>query len=144
MIKDFSSYMNEKATNEAEHEVQEYMFFGNLEAIKRKCESILSMDQKAVDGLLNQGGHDWASDHIAVAKENVDQVEGFLAGELASSVSESKSSDALKKEILKSIVKIDDSMSYEDFAVAVAQILREEYGEHLFKPFMAKLQKELG
>jgi hypothetical protein len=59
-------------------------------------------------------------------------------------VSESKESDSLKKEIVKAIIKIDDSMSYEDFASAVAQVLKEEYGSHLFKPFVSSLQKELG
>lgn len=68
-------------TNEAHEDLQNYMFFSNLESIKRKCESILAMDFKAIDELLNAGGHDWAADHITVAKENIDQVENFLVGQ---------------------------------------------------------------
>jgi hypothetical protein len=67
--------------NESHEDLQNYMFFSNLETIKRKCESILAMDFKAIDEMLNAGGHDWAADHITVAKENIDQVENFLVGQ---------------------------------------------------------------
>jgi len=137
---------------ESHEDLENYMFFSNLESIKRKCESILSRDFKAIDELLNEGGHDWAADHVAVAKENIDQVESFLTGhfedphraEDLQGVSESKESDSLKKEIVKAMIKIDDSMSYEDFASAVASVLKEEYGSHNFKPFVSSLQKDLG
>ena len=59
-------------------------------------------------------------------------------------VNESKQSDALAKEIDKAMIKIDDSMSYTDFALAVGKILREEYGSHNYKGFMEVLHKELG
>ena len=57
------------------------------------------------------------------------------------SLQESKESDKLSKEILKSIMKIDDSMSYKDFATAVAKILKDEYGTHNFEPFLEHLKK---
>lgn len=59
-------------------------------------------------------------------------------------VKESKESDSLAKEINKSMIKIDDSMSYEDFALAVGKILKEEYGSHNYKGFMETLHKDLG
>lgn len=59
-------------------------------------------------------------------------------------INESKESDKLAIEINKSMLKIDDSMSYEDFALAVAKILKDEYGEHNYGPFMKVLHKELG
>lgn len=82
MFKKFNQFVNEDSSSvqESHEELQNYMFFSNLESIKRKCEAILAMDFKKVDELLNEGGHDWAADHIAVAKENIDQVEGFLTG----------------------------------------------------------------
>ncbi len=55
-----------------------------------------------------------------------------------------KESDRLAIEINKSIDSINDSMSYEDFAVAVAKILIDEYGEHNYTPFMRVLNRELG
>ena len=54
---------------------------------------------------------------------------------------ESKDSDALAKGINKAIIKIDDSMSYKDFALAVGKILRDDYGKHTFKMFMDVLHK---
>lgn len=59
-------------------------------------------------------------------------------------VNESKTSEKLAAAIDKSMIKIDESMSYEDFALAVGQILRDEYGQHNFKPFMEVLKDDLG
>ena len=58
-------------------------------------------------------------------------------------ISESKESDALAKEIDKAMIKIDDSMSYKDFALAVATVLRDEYGSHNYLPFIEELKKNL-
>jgi len=59
-------------------------------------------------------------------------------------INESKESDALAKAIDKAMIKIDDSMSYKDFALAVGKILKEEYGSHNFEGFMEVLHKDLG
>ena len=59
-------------------------------------------------------------------------------------IRESNQSDKLAIEIDNSIIKIDDSMSYEDFALAVAKVLKDEYGSHNFEPFLTKLTSELG
>ncbi|MDA9263063.1 hypothetical protein OAC86_01090 [bacterium] len=66
--------------------------------------------------------------------------EQFTSDNLA----ESKKSNDLANSINKAMIKIDDSMSYEDFALAVGQILRDEYGQHNFMPFMEVLHKDLG
>jgi hypothetical protein len=57
-----------------------YMFFSNLEQIKRQCELLLKLDQNMVNEIL-ENGHDWADDHISSAKENIDQVFDFLMNE---------------------------------------------------------------
>jgi hypothetical protein len=57
-----------------------YMFFSNLEQIKRQCDLLLSFDQNMINQLLNNG-HDWADDHISTAKENMDQVFDFIMNE---------------------------------------------------------------
>jgi len=57
---------------------------------------------------------------------------------------ESKESDELAKQIDKAIIKIDDSMSYKDLALAVSKILKDDYGKHNFKAFMEVLHKDLG
>jgi hypothetical protein len=60
------------------NETGNYMFFGNLETMKRLVDELLTMDQSEIDAILNE--HDWASDHISVATENLEQVFDFLAG----------------------------------------------------------------
>jgi hypothetical protein len=53
-------------------------------------------------------------------------------------------SETLQTAIVKAINEIDESMSYQDFAKAVANVLREEYGTHNFEPFVKTLKDELG
>ena len=54
------------------------MVFGNLETMKRLVDELLAMDREDIDAILME--HDWASDHISVATENLEQVFDFLAG----------------------------------------------------------------
>ena len=63
-----------------EHESSRYMFFSNLQQMKRQCEILLDMDHNMVEDILNHG-HDWAQDHISEAKNNMDQVFDFLMNE---------------------------------------------------------------
>ena len=48
------------------------------------------------------------------------------------------------KAIDQAIAGVDESLSYKDFAVAVAIVLKEEYGVHLFDDWMEILHAELG
>jgi hypothetical protein len=61
-------------------ESERYMFFSNLEQMKRQCELLLELDRNMVEGILTNG-HDWAQDHIAEAKNNMDQVFDFIMNE---------------------------------------------------------------
>jgi hypothetical protein len=61
-------------------ESERYMFFSNLEQMKRQCELLLELDRNMVEGILSDG-HDWAQDHIAEAKNNMDQVFDFIMNE---------------------------------------------------------------
>jgi len=63
-----------------EQESPNYMFFSNLEQMKRQCELLLELDPHTVDEIL-MNGHDWADDHISTAKENIDQVFDFMMNE---------------------------------------------------------------
>ena len=63
-----------------EQESPNYMFFSNLEQIKRQCELLLELNPSKIDDILING-HDWADDHITVAKENMDQVFDFMMNE---------------------------------------------------------------
>jgi len=79
----------------------------------------------------------WDEEHEDEKTQNENHISKF-------DIFESKKSEALAKAMDKAMIKIDDSMSYEDFALAVGQILRDEYGQHNFKRFMQVLHKDLG
>jgi hypothetical protein len=59
---------------------QRYMFFSNLEQMRRQCDLLLDLDRDMIEQILDHG-HDWAQDHIAEAKNNMDQVFDFLMNE---------------------------------------------------------------
>jgi hypothetical protein len=64
----------------SEQESSRYMFFSNLEQIRRQCDLLLELGEDEVSSIL-ENGHDWAQDHIAEAKNNMDQVFDFLMNE---------------------------------------------------------------
>jgi len=71
-----------KILDEQMKKTSNYMFFSNLEQIKRQCEMMLEMDPNKIDELI-QNGHDWADDHISEAKTNIDQVFDFFKNEMS-------------------------------------------------------------
>jgi hypothetical protein len=70
-----------KVLMEQESRSNRYMFFSNLEQMRRQCDMLLEMDQNEIEEILNNG-HDWAQDHISEAKNNMDQVFDFLKNEM--------------------------------------------------------------
>jgi len=67
-----------KVLNESHEDYSDrYMFFSNLEQMRRQCDMLLELDQDMVTEILDDG-HDWAQDHIAEAKNNMDQVFDFM------------------------------------------------------------------
>jgi len=63
-----------------EENSQRYMFFSNLEQMRRQCDILLDMDHDMIESILDNG-HDWAQDHISESKNNMDQVFDFLMNE---------------------------------------------------------------
>lgn len=63
-----------------EQENERYMFFSNLEQIQRQCKLLLDLEESIIESIL-ENGHDWAQDHIATAKESIDQVFDFIMNE---------------------------------------------------------------
>jgi hypothetical protein len=76
---------------------ERYMFFSNLEQMKRQCDMLLDMDQQQIESILSNG-HDWAQDHIAEAKNNMDQVFDFL-------MNETKDSDGEDEQMMGSMME---------------------------------------
>ena len=83
-LEEMCSGLENEKSNESnslkEHgETSNYMFFGNLKTIKRLVDEMLEMDESKVDAIL-LNGHNWAVDHIATSKDDVEEVFNFLAG----------------------------------------------------------------
>ena len=66
---------------EQAYESTRYMFFSNLVQIRRQAELLMELDEDMINSLL-ENGHDWAQDHIATAKESIDQVFDFIMNEV--------------------------------------------------------------
>jgi hypothetical protein len=72
---------DESALPEASNEnVGYYMFFRNLMSMKHYIDEILQMDPAKVEAMLKDG-HDWASDHITSAKDDVAEVAEWIRTE---------------------------------------------------------------
>jgi hypothetical protein len=65
----------------SEQENERYMFFSNLEQLHRQTAMLLELGEDTVVSILEHG-HDWAQDHVAVAKENIDQVFDFMMNQI--------------------------------------------------------------
>ena len=98
-------------------ESERYMFFSNLEQMKRQCEILLELDRNMVEGILSNG-HDWAQDHIAESKNNMDQVFDFLMNEL----NEGDSNEMMEDDGLEDLAIADetDGKMTPDQAVALS------------------------
>ena len=131
--KDLSNLVK-RALREQMEENANYMFFSNLEQIKRQCEMLLEMDPHKIDDII-QNGHDWADDHISEAKTNIDQVFDFFKNEMSKEsqyvdyedlVSEGKKKTGTKlcargKAAAKSKFKVYPSAYANGYAVSVCK-----------------------
>ena len=89
-----------RVLKEERMEMKRYMFFSNLEQIRRQADLLLDLDHSQIEDILEKG-HDWADDHITVSKENLDQVFDFLMNET-------------KKEGMELSMNIDDKDMMEE------------------------------
>jgi hypothetical protein len=90
---DLLRLINQKLSEQ--RSTENYMFFGNLEQMKRQIDDLMSVDPQYIDQLL-QNGHDWADDHISKSKENLDHVYEFFMNELSSEESLSESNEMIE------------------------------------------------
>jgi hypothetical protein len=60
---------------------ENYMFFGNLQIIKRAVDALLEMDPQEIDEILNNG-HDWAADHVTTSKDDLQEVADFFINKM--------------------------------------------------------------
>jgi hypothetical protein len=85
-----------KTLTEGQMPQENYMFFGNIEQMKRQCELLMQEDKNQIDSILKQ--HDWAQDHIAEAKSLLDQVFDFLMNQTKGDDQENNVDDDLLNE----------------------------------------------
>lgn len=83
-----------------EEESTRYMFFSNLEQMKSQAEKLLGLDENKLSEIL-ESGHDWAQDHIATAKESMDQAFDFIMNEI-------KNEDKTSEETTEVIADINE------------------------------------
>ena len=79
-MKNLNSIIKKVLNEDHDMKSTRYMFFSNLQQMRRQCDLLLDLDQSMIEGIL-ENGHDWAQDHIAEAKNNMDQVFDFLMNE---------------------------------------------------------------
>ena len=84
---DLKDLIKKHLSNLTEQRTENYMFFSNLKQIHRQCEILLELDPMIIEDIL-QNGHDWADDHVTVAKENIDQVMDFFMNETKEGLNE--------------------------------------------------------
>ena len=66
-----------KSMKEGE-DTKNYMFFSNLENMKKMVDELSNMSPDMIDKMLDE--HDWASDHMSVATENLEHLYNFFSG----------------------------------------------------------------
>ena len=74
---ELKQFIREEIQKSIKEDLSNYMFFQNLKTIKQMVDDLLKLDEKMVDGIL-ASGHDWAEDHIATSKDDVEEVHNFL------------------------------------------------------------------
>jgi len=70
----------EKLKKSIKEDLGNYMFFQNLKSIKQMVDDLLELYEKMADSIL-ASGHDWAEDHIATSKDDIEEVHNFLMAE---------------------------------------------------------------
>ena len=80
------------------------MFFSNLEQMRRQCDLLLDLDQEIVESILDNG-HDWAQDHIAESKNNLDQVFDFMMNETKKDDTDMIEERELLEQIIRRVIE---------------------------------------
>jgi hypothetical protein len=125
------------AINEGE---ERYMFFSNLEQMKREADMLLALDETKIQELLDNG-HDWAQDHIATAKESMDQVFDFIMNEMEGSKEEPEMEEP---EMEEPEMEIDEMFDVESETEVKSDSQQYETELRQFNQFMNSIETSLG
>ena len=105
--------IKEEIQKSLKENAENYMFFGNLKIIKAAVDEMLEMDEAMVDQILSDG-HNWAEDHIATSKDDVEEVFNFLK-------SKSTVNEKLKGKQVKLDANKNGKIDAEDFKLLKAK-----------------------
>ena len=105
--------IKEEIKKSLKENAENYMFFGNLKIIKAAVDEMLQMDKAMVDQILSDG-HNWAEDHIATSKDDVEEVFNFLK-------SKSTVNEKLKGKQVKLDANKNGKIDAEDFKLLKAK-----------------------
>lgn len=95
---------------------EHYMFFQNLASIKHYIEEILKMEPEQIDNML-KNGHDWAADHIATSKDDIQEVAEWIRNEMENpghDEERGEDEDHTEPEVDNIIVNIEDGNNDEE------------------------------
>ena len=132
-----------KHVKEGHEGEKNYMFFQNLKTIKECAEKMMALEKSQVDSLI-ENGHDWASDHIATSKDDVEEVCNWLCNEVAEPVVEYHASGPEKKYMrLERLLKfLEDHAEYRVTAGDVVKYINGGYHEHSSPEDVIELYEE--
>jgi hypothetical protein len=118
-----------------------YMFFSNLEQVKREAELLLDLDPNQIEEIL-QNGHDWAQDHIATAKESIDQVFDFLMNKINGKDNSQNEYEVWSKsmDLKKKVVTSDDLKYHLDNQIALGETIFR-YGSQKYIDLLSEVKK---
>lgn len=91
-----------------------YMFFENLKIIKKSVDEMLNLNKQMVDDILSDG-HDWAEDHIATSKDDVEEVYNFLIHKKVPTGLEEKKQLSSKQKKIAAAAPPEDEITGADF-----------------------------
>lgn len=104
-------------------------------------------DKKDIEKILNAAKEAKAISSKDYSLETIDKMDENKLRESIKEIIHKKlnvNESLLSSEIKQAIEKVDPNMSYVDFAVAIANVIKDDYGSHNIEPFMKVLHKELG
>jgi len=73
--------IREEISKTLNENIDNYMFFQNLKTIKDEIDEMLTYDPMMIDAILNDD-HNWASDHIATSKDDIEEVYKFFKAKI--------------------------------------------------------------
>ena len=132
---DMQQHPAAKIDHDDHHETENYMFFGNLETLKRLIDFMLKMDPLKVDEIL-KNGHSWAVDHIATSKDDIEEVANFLIGEM-NEVDENLVNEADSLELSGTAKRMYNELKHEGKQVSM-NYQNEEMGKHGIAKYFSK------